>query len=94
MARIVQANRRATNRQIMAQYNSGVQNDISECTTHHRWAYAADDNTRFHSYQLKTRRGSRGNTITNIVQLRSEKTLPGPTNPGFLRHYAESQDLA
>ncbi|KAK6324712.1 hypothetical protein J4Q44_G00040540 [Coregonus suidteri] len=33
MERIVQANRRATNRQITAQYNSGVQNCISERTT-------------------------------------------------------------
>ena len=29
---MVQANRRATCRQIKAQYNSGVQKDISECT--------------------------------------------------------------
>jgi hypothetical protein len=33
MARIVQANRRTTNRQITVQYNSGVQNNISEHTT-------------------------------------------------------------
>ncbi|XP_038837169.1 acidic leucine-rich nuclear phosphoprotein 32 family member B-like isoform X2 [Salvelinus namaycush] len=33
MERIVQANRRATNRQITAQYNSGAQNGISERTT-------------------------------------------------------------
>ncbi|KAK6324713.1 hypothetical protein J4Q44_G00040550 [Coregonus suidteri] len=33
LERIVQANRRATIRQITAQYNSGVQNSISECTT-------------------------------------------------------------
>ncbi|XP_014050385.1 acidic leucine-rich nuclear phosphoprotein 32 family member B isoform X1 [Salmo salar] len=33
MERIVQANRRATNRQITAQYNSGAQNSISERTT-------------------------------------------------------------
>jgi hypothetical protein len=33
MARIMQANRWATNRRIMAQYNSGVQNGISERTT-------------------------------------------------------------
>uniref|UniRef100_A0AAZ3SMV0 Transposase Tc1-like domain-containing protein n=1 Tax=Oncorhynchus tshawytscha TaxID=74940 RepID=A0AAZ3SMV0_ONCTS len=33
IARIVQVNRRATNRQITAQYNSGVQNSISERTT-------------------------------------------------------------
>ncbi|KAM9399968.1 uncharacterized protein ACWYII_031851 isoform 1-T1 [Salvelinus alpinus] len=33
LERIVQTNRRATIRQITAQYNSGVQNCISECTT-------------------------------------------------------------
>uniref|UniRef100_A0A4W5QT33 Acidic leucine-rich nuclear phosphoprotein 32 family member n=1 Tax=Hucho hucho TaxID=62062 RepID=A0A4W5QT33_9TELE len=33
LERIVQANRRATIRQITAQYNSGVQNCIAECTT-------------------------------------------------------------
>ncbi|XP_029622177.1 acidic leucine-rich nuclear phosphoprotein 32 family member B isoform X1 [Salmo trutta] len=33
MERIVQTNRRATNRQITAQYNSGAQNSISERTT-------------------------------------------------------------
>ncbi|XP_036789624.1 acidic leucine-rich nuclear phosphoprotein 32 family member B isoform X4 [Oncorhynchus mykiss] len=33
MERIVKANRRATNRQITAQYNSGAQNGISERTT-------------------------------------------------------------
>ncbi|XP_055779439.1 acidic leucine-rich nuclear phosphoprotein 32 family member B-like isoform X2 [Salvelinus fontinalis] len=33
MERIVQTNRRATNRQITAQYNSGAQNGISERTT-------------------------------------------------------------
>ncbi|XP_029622184.1 acidic leucine-rich nuclear phosphoprotein 32 family member B isoform X4 [Salmo trutta] len=33
LERIVQTNRRATIRQITAQYNSGVQNSISECTT-------------------------------------------------------------
>uniref|UniRef100_A0A8K9X6L5 Transposase IS30-like HTH domain-containing protein n=1 Tax=Oncorhynchus mykiss TaxID=8022 RepID=A0A8K9X6L5_ONCMY len=32
-ARVMQANRQATYRQITAQYNSGVQNGISECTT-------------------------------------------------------------
>lgn len=33
MSRILQANRRDTNSKITAPYNSGVQNDISECTT-------------------------------------------------------------
>ncbi|KAK6321887.1 hypothetical protein J4Q44_G00066790 [Coregonus suidteri] len=53
---------------------------VSPC---HGWAIAADDHTGFHSYQLKTRRsGSSGHAITNTGQLRSGKTLPGPTNPG------------
>ncbi|XP_035653044.1 SPRY domain-containing protein 3-like isoform X2 [Oncorhynchus keta] len=48
------------------------------------WAIAADDHTGFHSNQLKARRsGSSGHTITKIYQLRSGKTLPGQTNPGF-----------
>jgi hypothetical protein len=45
----------------------------------HGWAIAADD----HTFQLKTSRSSSsGHEITNNRQLRSEKTLPGPTNPG------------
>jgi hypothetical protein len=39
MARIVQANRRATNRQITDKYNNGVQNGISELVGPcHGWA--------------------------------------------------------
>lgn len=50
---------------------------ISACQ---RWAIAADVHTGSHSYQLKLRTGSNGHAITNTVQLRSRKTLPGPTN--------------
>jgi hypothetical protein len=68
MARIEQANRQATNRQIT------LQNNIGSC---HGWAIAAVNHTRFHSYQLKTRRSSSSwHDITNTGQLRSR------TNPG------------
>ena len=83
---VVQSNRWATNRQITAQYNSGTQNIISERTTHQSlsWmGYCSRRPHRVHSYQLKTRRSdSSGHAITNTQQLRSGKTLPGPTNPG------------
>jgi hypothetical protein len=83
----VQANRRPTRKQITVQYNSGVQNGTSEA---HNMSVLVTDGllqqttrTGFHAYQLKTSRsGSSGHAITNTGQLRSEKTLPGPTNPG------------
>ena len=68
MAWIVQAKRQATNRQITAQYNSGVQN--GPC---HGWATAADDHTGFYCYQLITRRSSSGQAITNTGQWGVEK---------------------
>ena len=86
MARIVQANRRATNR-----HNVTVQQWCAELQFQntqlidlcHGWAIAADDHAGFHSYQLKTRRiDSSGHAITNTGQLRSGKSLPGPTNHG------------
>ena len=51
VARIVQANRRATNRQ-MAQYNSGVQNSISECTTRRSLSRMGYCSRRPHRVQL------------------------------------------
>ena len=81
MARIVRANRWETSRQITAQYNSGVQNGISERTTHHalsRVGYCSRQQHRFHSYQLKTRTsGSSWHAITKAGQLRSGETSLG-----------------
>lgn len=50
MARIVQANRPATNRQMTASRKAQL---VGPCRG---WAIAADNCTGFHSYQLKTRR--------------------------------------
>ena len=58
--RIMQANRRATNRQIKVQYNSGVQNSNTKYTT--RWSLSRmgccsrRPHWRFHYYQPKTRK--------------------------------------
>ena len=62
-ARILQANRRATNRHITAQYG------ITERTSHRslsRMAIAAENHTGFHSCQLKTRSGSSGHMSNTI----------------------------
>jgi hypothetical protein len=96
MARLMQANRRATNRQITTQYNRGVQNGISECTTRQslsqmgycsRWPHGIT----FHN-QIKTRSGSSGHAITNTELMRTGKTLPGPTNPRIWRKQHESME--
>jgi hypothetical protein len=52
MTRIVQANRRATNRQVTAQYNSGVQNDMSERTTRQSLSWMGFCSRRPHWVQL------------------------------------------
>ena len=83
-ARIMQAKRRATNRQIMASRNAQL---VDPC---HGWANAADDHTGFHSYQLKTRRsGYSTQAITNTGQLRSGKTWSDESK--FLLHHVGSR---
>ena len=71
MVIIVPGKRWATNRQITAPFNSGVQNGISERTTDRflvtDWLFTADDHTGLQSYQITD--NCLGHDIINTGQM-------------------------